>query len=474
MDVNQVGWTANDGYYEKEESATGWTPSEKVRLFRNESNIRFEYPIHELVEPSLKTAGITIKRSGIPIHHYGKLNKEKSSKKVEVYYQIGRKKLDETGGDAVAIRELAIQAEIIGKHVEAIELWERFIAIEPNVTEAYINMGISYCNLGKFEEVLETAKKAMKLAPDVKEAHYNYALGKLHLGSAEEAVSILEKLFESIGEYLPAQFLLAVAYCCGGEKEKGTNGLKELKKSSIGQGLPIRCHELAKGLVSSQRHECALMLLEAAIDSKISNQDVLKLYSQCLKVAGENEIAGANKIAFFKNLKCTDNKSDTGNKNSAMNILQQAEVLNQKGQTDDAIETTLKAIGQFPDDKQPYYALAEILLNAKKYKDAFDVLNEMPQDEKDVRRLELIGYCKEGIKVYDEAKDYANQALYLNPSSAPAMNLKGVLAYNQGDILTAEDFFNKAIESDAGYGEANRPLPFHLHTFHHSNSILTY
>ena len=38
MDVNQVGWTANDGHYEIEESATGWTPSEKVRLFRNESD----------------------------------------------------------------------------------------------------------------------------------------------------------------------------------------------------------------------------------------------------------------------------------------------------------------------------------------------------------------------------------------------------------------------------------------------------
>ncbi|RLG55319.1 MAG: hypothetical protein DRN95_07955, partial [Candidatus Hydrothermarchaeota archaeon] len=283
MDVNQVGWTANDGHYEREESATGWTPSEKVRLFPKRSNIRFEYPIHELVEPSLKTAGFTLKKMSIPVHHYGKLNKDKSRKKIEIYYQTGRKKLDEMGDDAVAIRELAIQAEIIKKHDEAIELWERFVAIEPNVPKAYINMGISYCSLGKYEKVLETAIKAINLEPDLKEAHYNYALARLHLGNAADAVAVLEKLLERIDEYPPARFLLAAAYCCDGEKEKGINELKRLQKSSIGPGLSIRCHELAKDLVSSDMYDYAIMLLDAAIDSKNSNKDVLELYSDCLE-----------------------------------------------------------------------------------------------------------------------------------------------------------------------------------------------
>ena len=452
-DVNQVGWTANDGYYDQEESATGWMPSEKVRLFRNESNIRFEYPIHEVVEPSLKRAGYALKKCIIPVHHYGKLDKEKSDSKREVYYQTGRKKLDEMGDDTIAIRELAIQAEILGKHDEAIELWERFIAIEPNVSSTYINMGISYCGLGKFEDVLETAKKAMKLEPDLKEGHYNYALGKLYLGSAGEAVSILEKLLERLGEYPPAQFLSAAAYCCDGQKDKGISVLKKLQNTSMGSDLPVRCYELAKGFVSSQRHDYVLMLLEAAIESKNSNKEINELYFKCLKMADDNEKTETNGITFCEKWKSTDNKSDPGNKVIAIDMIQQAEELNQKGQTDNAIETALKAIGSFPEDKRPYYLLAQILINAKRYKDAFDVLMEMPHDEKDVRKLELIGYCKEGMEQYDEAKDYANQALSLNPSSASAMNLKGVLAYNQGDNSKAEGFFKQAIEFDPGYGE---------------------
>ena len=285
MNVNLVEWVANDGKY-TEESGAGWTPSKKVRLFRNDPRIRFAYPVHELVDPYLKKAGIAPKRCTVQVHHYGKMNEGKSLDKGETYYQIGRKKLDEMGEDAIALRELAIQAEILKKHDEAVELWEKFIAIDPNEPKAYINMGISYCSLGKFEDVLETAQKAMKLAPDMKEAHYNYALGKLHLGSAAETVSILEKLLERVGKYPPAKFLLAAAYCCAKEKQKGIKALNELQKTSMSRSLPVRCHELAKGLISSGKSEYAMLLLDSAIDSKNGNKDVLELYAKGIGMAG--------------------------------------------------------------------------------------------------------------------------------------------------------------------------------------------
>jgi len=456
MDVNKVGWAPNDGKYEKEESGTGWTVSVKVRLFRKDRRIRFEYPVHELVEPSLKKAKVALKKCTIPVHHYGTLNITKSADKSEFYYQMGLKKLDEMGDDKMALpalREMAIQAEILGKHDKAVELWERFIAVKPNLPEAFINMGIAYCSLGKFEHVLETAKKALKLAPDMKEAHYNYALGKLNTGDSDEAVSVLEKLLKRVGEYLPARFILAAAYCCQGEKGKGIKLLEDLKKNSIGVGLPIRCRDLARGFISSHRYNYALGILDAAIESKNSNKDVLELYSQCLKKTDHNEDKEKRGKTFREKFKNLDDKNDSDNKVIAIDIIEKAKELNQNGQTNNAIEISLKAIGRFPEDKRPYYLLAQILIDTKRYKDAFDVLNEMPKDNRDVKKLELAAYCKEGMKQYNEARDYANQALSLNRASAPALNLKGILAYNQGDYPKAEDFFEQAIESDPGYGE---------------------
>ena len=41
----------------------------------------------------------------------------------------------------------------------------------------------------------------------------------------------------------------------------------------------------------------------------------------------------------------------------------------------------------------------------------------------------------------------------MNQKNAPALNLKGILAYRKGDNNAAVAFFKKAIASDPGYGE---------------------
>ena len=282
--ANTVGWIPNDGKYENEEAAEGWIPSDKVRLFPNETRIRFEYPVHEMVEPSLARAGFDVKECGMPIHHYGKLNREKSNCKGEAYYVIGRKKLQESGNDPIAIRELAIQAGLLKKWEEAIELWQRLLDIRPNTPEAFVNMGTAHWHLGEYEKALSAAKKAMALAPHMKESAYNFAICHLHLGSAEQAVWTLEVLLKRSPGYRPAQFMLTAAYCCAGRKEKGMRGFEKLRKTSTGPYLAVSCHELAKGFVSAQNMDYAILLLDAAVESGNINKDVLALLSECLEM----------------------------------------------------------------------------------------------------------------------------------------------------------------------------------------------
>jgi len=280
---NIIGWIANDGRYADEESGTGWMESLKVRLFRNDPRIYFTYPVHEVVEPSLKEAGIKAKKCDIPVHHYGKINTKKTAAKGDIYYQIGKKKLESEEDNFMAIRELAVQAGIQGEYEEALVLWKRVIAIKPEFAEAYVNMSTFYARLGRYEEALFVSKKAMELAPGVKEAHYNFALCHVHLGNAMEAISVLEKLVEKIPEYMPAQFMLAASYCCHGNKERGLRGLEKLRHTSFGPGLAISCHTLAKGLVDASRLDYAIRLLEAAIESKNVNKDVLSLFKECIE-----------------------------------------------------------------------------------------------------------------------------------------------------------------------------------------------
>jgi hypothetical protein len=283
--ANIVGWAPNDGTYPDEEAAIGWLPSEKVRLFYGKDEIWFEGAVHELVDPVLKRNGIEIKKCPIPVHHYGRLDKEKLDRKGKIYFDIGRKKLAAMGDDLNALRELAIQATILEKNQEAFELWQRLLALNPNPTLAaiaYVNMGTIYSRQGKFEDALDAGKKAVECDPDLKEARYNQAMAELHCGNAPQTIQDLEDLLKRFPDYPPARFILSAAYCCADQKETGLEGIRKLRDTPMGTHLDIPCLELAQSLISAGKMEYALMVLGAAIEGDIVNPQLLKLFKECL------------------------------------------------------------------------------------------------------------------------------------------------------------------------------------------------
>lgn len=148
-----------------------------------------------------------------------------------------------------------------------------------------------------------------------------------------------------------------------------------------------------------------------------------------------------------------DFQSLPGKKLFVQKAMEKADELIQRNEINQAIEVYLQAIGHSPEENKLYCALAERLIEAKRFSDAFEALNEMPSDARDARTIELMGYCKEGLDQYDEAEKLADRALELNPASASALNLKGVLAYKQGNTAGAQAFFKQAVAVDPGYGE---------------------
>ncbi|MGQ9569633.1 MAG: glycosyltransferase [Thermodesulfovibrionales bacterium] len=278
VNVNTEGWVPNDGRYEKEEAADGWFQSRKVRLFPRDPRIMFENHVHELVEPSLRKAGIEIKRCDIPIHHYGRLNKERDILKEEIYYELGKTKLQEKGDDIQALSELAVTAGTVGKYEEAIELWQKVISIKPDFVKAYINLGYIYLQIGRFEDALAISKKAVELAPDHKESLLNYASSEIYSGDIKKAILTLENLLNKIPEFPPAIGVLAVAYIIEGERDKGIENILKIKK--LGYNCPEFIYKQAKTLISAGRSHYAIPLLEIAIDNGFVNDDITLLFSE--------------------------------------------------------------------------------------------------------------------------------------------------------------------------------------------------
>jgi glycosyltransferase involved in cell wall biosynthesis len=259
-DSNPVGWVANDGKYRREESGCGWVATEKVRLFPNRGRIQYDYAVHEMVEPSLQRACIEIRDCNIPIHHYGALVEDKNNLKMQTYYRMGRKKLDFLGDNLAALYELAVQAAILGKTTEAVEIWEKFLALKTDMPEAFVHLATAYIQRKDYRSALKVIKKALEIDPEMKEAIYNYCLCEFIIGDIHNTIRCLTHLLDQSPEFLPAKLVLAAAHICAGNIQKGLKNFEDLEHTEMRSSLGATFKDLANRLSDQNRSDYARLL----------------------------------------------------------------------------------------------------------------------------------------------------------------------------------------------------------------------
>jgi len=256
--MDLIGFTPNDGSYPEEEGA-GWTPSEKVRLFPNDRRSCFENPVHEMIRPALEKNQVPIQKCPVPVHHYGKLDSEREKEKGERYYALGRKKL-ELHSDLSSLTELAIQAGALGHFDEAISLWNQVLALDPKMTDAYINLSYNHLKLKKYAEAAQLAQRARELDPDSKEGLLNYSSAEFYCGNIERVVASLEDFLPRCLEYPPILGLLSLAYFLEGKIEKGLPLVEKLKR--IGFDYKEYVLNSAQDLIAAGQEKKAAKLIE--------------------------------------------------------------------------------------------------------------------------------------------------------------------------------------------------------------------
>lgn len=267
---NLIDWTANDNTYPKEETGTGWTSSEKVRIFPNRPELRFDYPVHEVIRPSLEREGFKIIDCVVPVHHYGHLNQMATAHKGESYYQIGISKLDQLGNDPLAIQELAVQAGNLGRWEEAVGLWHKLLALEPDNARAYVNLSTTYDQLGRYNDARSAALRAVDLDKDLKEAHFNIARAELHLGRATKAVAYLKPIVVKNRNYYAAQFTLGCALICNDSMQEGLDVISSLKTTSLWSAIAYSFEEIAQSFLNAAQNDYSVKVHQAASSLELS------------------------------------------------------------------------------------------------------------------------------------------------------------------------------------------------------------
>ncbi|MCE5264217.1 MAG: glycosyltransferase [Deltaproteobacteria bacterium] len=168
-------------------------------------------------------------------------------------------------------------------------------------------------------------------------------------------------------------------------------------------------------------------------------------------------ISGSRKVIERKWTLSTS--SPEGKKLAVLKATELADDLHQRGKTDQAAETLIQCIKLTPDAKAIYHKLASIFMESKKFSEAWEVIESMPEAARnELKGLECAGYSKEGLGQDEEAAAYAERMLSLDGRYSAALNLKGILAYKKGEKEKAEGYFRAAMDNDPGYGEAHTNL----------------
>jgi GT2 family glycosyltransferase len=187
--------TENIGEYPNHEKGLRWFPSTKVRLFPNDKRIKWQYPVHEVVEDSIRYYGM--QETDVPeviVHHYGRMNDNYEYGRGDKYYQLLHKQLELGMNDVRSMEQLAMQCAAMKKYDEAIGLWERLLKINPKDTQAFLNMGHCYAEQAKWVEALEWSRKALDANPDSREAAMNVATCECMAGDKEVAEKMCRDL----------------------------------------------------------------------------------------------------------------------------------------------------------------------------------------------------------------------------------------------------------------------------------------
>jgi tetratricopeptide (TPR) repeat protein len=231
------------------------------------------------VEYSIERIGLGKQESGIPVHHYGELDTKKATVKDAQYYELGVKKMKESGGDFKSVWELAVQAAELGKKEESIELWHKVLGFKQREAAAYFNLANLYLQLEKYEDSYECSRKAYALDPKDQSSVLSYAMSEFIAGDIHKTISALEGFLKGTDSQTSLVALLAVSYLIIGEKVRGLKYLRRLVKQKYNCVYYIQ--ELSQSLIATGHLARAKSLLTAAIEIEFYDHETSALLAQC-------------------------------------------------------------------------------------------------------------------------------------------------------------------------------------------------
>ena len=247
----------------------------------------------------------------------------------------------------------------IGKHDEAIEFYNKSIALKPDYAEAYGNMGNTLQEQGKLDEAIEAYNKAISLKPDYAEAYSNMGATLQEQGKLDEAIEAYNKAISLKPDYAEAYSNIGAALKEQGKHEKA-----------------IEVYNKALSLKPDYAE--AYSNIGVALQEQGKLDEAIEAYNKALSFKPDYAVAYYNMGIVLKDQGKLDEAIEVCNKALSLkpdyaeaysNI---GVALEHQGKLDEAIEAYNKALSLKPDYAEAHLNLSITLLNSGKLHEGFD------------------------------------------------------------------------------------------------------
>jgi tetratricopeptide (TPR) repeat protein len=157
----------------------------------------------------------------IIIRHYGYEPYEmQSRKKHERGIRIMESYLRENQNDVYMLTKLGESYNSVGRYDEAVVMFKKSIALDPNISESHKDLGIAYFEKGLFDEAIIEFKKSIAIKPHIADTHNNLGMAYYAKGFIDKAISEYIEAIAIEPDFAEAHYNLGLAYSTKGAVDK--------------------------------------------------------------------------------------------------------------------------------------------------------------------------------------------------------------------------------------------------------------
>jgi tetratricopeptide (TPR) repeat protein len=357
-------------------------------------------------------------------------------------------------------------------YTDAVAAFQKALQLAPNSSKSHNNLGNVYLAENKLDLAEKEFRAVLRLDPGNRDGNYDLGVLLMAKGAPAEAIPHFQRMHPAD---TPTRFNLIRAYF---QSKRPAEALRLATELSAQNKNEVQVHfSLGILLASEKQLKPAQLEFEKADSLKPGTFEILYNLGQAMLREGE-----------YSKAEVTLNRALKLNPNSAETLYLLAQASENESRPLDALDLLLRARKIAPENADIIFLMAQISMSQNYFEDAIPLLEsglqlaprradllasvgecyfmagkvdkaieefkKLVEIENSARSYGFLGLSYRNLGRFDEARNYFQQGLKLDPHNISCLFNLGFIAERQGDSAGAETMFQETLRSNPDFPDA--------------------